>query len=57
MQVIYPSGTSRNFGKGIGVIDFKKYSDGFVPAIIQDADTNKVLMLGFMNEAGIGKNT
>lgn len=29
--------------------NFKKYSDGLVPAIIQDADTQKVLMLGFMN--------
>lgn len=33
-----------------GGIDFKKYSDGLVPAIIQDYDTQKVLMLGFMNE-------
>ncbi|MGN6438453.1 MAG: bifunctional phosphoribosyl-AMP cyclohydrolase/phosphoribosyl-ATP diphosphatase HisIE [Agriterribacter sp.] len=31
-------------------IDFKKYSDGLVPAIVQDVDTQKVLMLGFMNE-------
>jgi phosphoribosyl-ATP pyrophosphohydrolase/phosphoribosyl-AMP cyclohydrolase len=31
-------------------IDFKKYSDGLVPAIIQDYDTHKVLMMGFMNE-------
>jgi phosphoribosyl-ATP pyrophosphohydrolase/phosphoribosyl-AMP cyclohydrolase len=31
-------------------IDFQKYSDGLVPAIIQDEQTNKVLMLGFMNE-------
>lgn len=31
-------------------INFKKYADGLVPAIIQDAITNKVLMLGFMNE-------
>lgn len=31
-------------------IDFGKYSDGLVPAIVQDADTQKVLMLGFMNE-------
>lgn len=34
-------------------IDFKKYSDGLVPAIIQDYDTHKVLMLGFMNEAAL----
>lgn len=32
-------------------IDFAKYADGLVPAIIQDAVTQKVLMLGFMNEA------
>lgn len=31
-------------------IDFKKYSDGLVPAIIQDDITNKVLMLGYMDE-------
>ncbi len=31
-------------------IDFKKYNDGLVPAIIQDALTSKVLMLGYMNE-------
>lgn len=31
-------------------IDFKKYSNGLVPAIIQDNETQKVLMLGYMNE-------
>ncbi len=31
-------------------IDFTKYTDGLVPAIIQDFNTHKVLMLGFMNE-------
>lgn len=36
-------------------IDFTKYADGLVPAIIQDAETNKVLMLGFMNEAALNK--
>jgi phosphoribosyl-AMP cyclohydrolase / phosphoribosyl-ATP pyrophosphohydrolase len=36
-------------------IDFDKYTDGLVPAIIQDANTNKVLMLGFMNEAALNK--
>jgi len=35
---------------GAGGIDFKKYADGLVPAIVQDYDTHKVLMLGFMNE-------
>ncbi len=31
-------------------IDFEKYSDGLVPAIIQDNVTGKVLMLGYMNK-------
>ena len=30
-------------------LDFSKYSDGLVPAIIQDVDTGSVLMLGFLN--------
>lgn len=36
-------------------IDFGKYKDGLVPAVIQDASTNKVLMLGFMNEEALKK--
>ncbi len=36
-------------------IDFSKYPDGLVPAIIQDAGTNKVLMLGFMNPEALDK--
>lgn len=36
-------------------IDFLKYADGLVPAIIQDAATAKVLMLGFMNEEALLK--
>lgn len=36
-------------------IDFKKYSDGLIPAVIQDAATGKVLMLGFMNEKALAK--
>jgi phosphoribosyl-ATP pyrophosphohydrolase/phosphoribosyl-AMP cyclohydrolase len=31
-------------------IDFEKYTDGLVPAIIQDNVTGKVLMLGYMNQ-------
>ena len=30
-------------------IDFEKSADNLIPAIVQDAATNKVLMLGFMN--------
>ncbi len=35
-------------------LDFKKQG-GLVPAIIQDADTNKVLMLGYMNQESLKK--
>ncbi|MGB7394567.1 MAG: bifunctional phosphoribosyl-AMP cyclohydrolase/phosphoribosyl-ATP diphosphatase HisIE [Pricia sp.] len=34
-------------------IDFDKNSDGLVPAIIQDATTRNVLMLGYMNEDAV----
>ncbi len=37
-------------------INFSKYVDGLVPAIIQDGITNKVLMLGFMNEEALEKS-
>ncbi|HEY8956075.1 bifunctional phosphoribosyl-AMP cyclohydrolase/phosphoribosyl-ATP diphosphatase HisIE [Chitinophaga sp.] len=36
-------------------IDFQKSPDGLVPAIIQDAVTNKVLMLGYMNQESVEK--
>lgn len=36
-------------------VDFKKYSDGLAPAIVQDYVTLKVLMLGFMNEEALKK--
>ena len=36
-------------------IDFKKSPDGLVPAIIQDAATLKVLMLGYMNQEALDK--
>lgn len=34
-------------------IDFNKYADGLAPAIIQDETTNKLLMLGFMNQEAL----
>ena len=34
-------------------INFTKYADGLVPAIVQDANTKIVLMLGFMNQAAV----
>ncbi len=36
-------------------IDFNKNKDGLVPAIIQDATTKNVLMLGYMNEEAVNK--
>ena len=36
-------------------IDFNKNPDGLVPAIIQDVTTNKVLMLGYMNDDALQK--
>ena len=36
-------------------VDFKKYGNGLVPAIVQDYTTHKVLMLGFMNEEALHK--
>jgi phosphoribosyl-ATP pyrophosphohydrolase/phosphoribosyl-AMP cyclohydrolase len=36
-------------------VDFGKYTDGLVPAIIQDDITQKVLMLGFMNQEALDK--
>lgn len=35
--------------------DFSKDTNGLLPAIIQDARTGKVLMLGFMNEESFAK--
>lgn len=36
-------------------LNFSKYTDGLIPAIIQDADTRVVLMLGFMNQEAFDK--
>ena len=41
-------------GVGGGSLDFSKMS-GLVPAIIQDADTRQVLMLGYMNQEAYEK--
>ena len=35
--------------------DFSKYADGLIPVIVQDVDTHKVLMLGFMNGEALEK--
>ena len=36
-------------------LNFKKYADGLLPVIIQDNQTNKVLMLGYMNAEAFDK--
>jgi len=48
---------SQNSHLGAGGInpDFSKYADGLMPVIIQDSISNKVLMLGFMNEESFAK--
>ena len=35
-------------------MDFSKL-DGLIPAVIQDADSNEVLMVGFMNEDALAR--
>ncbi len=40
--------------KNISQIDFSKLN-GLVPAVVQDSDTLKVLMVGFMNEEAVKK--
>ena len=37
------------------IIDFNKNPEGLVPAIIQDAKTKNVLMLGYMNQDALDK--
>ena len=48
---------SQNSPLGVGGInpDFSKYADRLMPVIIQDSISNKVLMLGFMNEESLAK--
>lgn len=36
-------------------MDFKKNKDGLIPAIVQDAHTRQVLMLGYMNQEAYQK--
>jgi phosphoribosyl-ATP pyrophosphohydrolase/phosphoribosyl-AMP cyclohydrolase len=35
-------------------VDFTKL-DGLIPAVVQDDETNEVLMVGFMNEAALDR--
>ncbi len=43
----------KNYTDLVNRIDFTKSSSGTVPAIIQDASTNVVLMLGYMNKEAL----
>lgn len=36
-------------------VDFAKYADGLVPVVVQDYDTQKLLMLAYMNEESLKK--
>lgn len=36
-------------------LNYEKYADGLIPAIVQDAKTGSVLMLGFMNAEAVAK--
>lgn len=36
-------------------VDFRKNSDGLIPAIVQDVTTEKVLMLGYMNQEALDR--
>ena len=36
-------------------IDYSKHTDGLIPAIVQDAQTRNVLMLGYMNADAVAK--
>lgn len=37
------------------IVNFDKFSDGLAPVIVQDSATNKVLMLGYMNQEALEK--
>jgi phosphoribosyl-ATP pyrophosphohydrolase/phosphoribosyl-AMP cyclohydrolase len=39
------------------MLNFEKYADGLVPAVVQDAATRVVLMVGFMNREALEKTT
>jgi phosphoribosyl-ATP pyrophosphohydrolase/phosphoribosyl-AMP cyclohydrolase len=43
----------KNYADVIKRIDFSKADDGLVPAVVQDASTDVVLMLGYMNREAL----
>jgi len=44
--------SGKNNGMNDRAVDFEK-GDGLVPAIVQDADTGRVLMMGYMNQESL----
>ncbi len=50
--LLFLSGVSERMNER--TVDFEK-GDGLVPAIVQDADTGRVLMMGYMNEEALNR--
>ncbi len=46
---------NRSYAEMIQRINFSKYPDELIPAIVQDVNTNTVLMLGYMNVEALQK--
>ena len=44
---------TKNYADMVKRLDFSKYEKGIIPVIVQDASTNVVLMLGFMNQEAL----
>jgi phosphoribosyl-ATP pyrophosphohydrolase/phosphoribosyl-AMP cyclohydrolase len=51
---MFPANDRRARSQEGPAMDFSKL-DGLVPAVIQDADTNEVLMVGFMNDEALAR--
>lgn len=44
---------TKNYADMVKRLDFSKYEKGIIPVIVQDASTNVVLMLGYMNQEAL----
>lgn len=44
---------TRNYADMVKRLDFSKYEKGIIPVVVQDASTNVVLMLGYMNQEAL----
>src|ERR1017187_430556 len=45
----------KDYSEMINRLDFSKYDRELMPVVVQDAHTNVVLMLGFMNKEALNK--